>query len=653
MIVVPSTTAKVLFGFALLISLRKFNAISRSGGIALLGSLFAASYLLSPYWLVPGAAKHHCIGDVIGQMPAKIVTISILFVIGALWAALAAEKVPIASDRKQKAGYKEWVAPSILALLVLAFNYMALHNCIAVGGDEEWHIWRWEVLRNILRPLFEGANVVITTTISVLVFTFLFWLRRIVAPIKVAILCVIGLIICLWTGFPSAPKLEYLLVRYPFVSCWFHQLGPIWKVNRFDIGMFRLIPILSAFAIGWFALWALRKEKVRPAVAVIVGITFALTPNIHHHSTILYLEMPAIALLMVALYFIEHILKDDFKLVRRCPGWYALLAAGFIKETLVIIILVIIGLRIIVRAYIFLKNKELNRQLILHEIAAGFCIALPLGVYLFFRTYFGEVRGYEPNYANLTDPYLYAMAVKALWAQFAGVLILAVGGVIIGLMKRRFVAVLSLVILFVSDFFFHFMDKPDYVGIARFNLFLFSPLAVLALMFLAWLRRKNQTALMIVAIAALIINTVLSPVAITGEKDPMFGAPCGKWGMDYYFQHQDAVNWLKANRPNWPVLVGGNYSKTRMNWYFAKAKYYPRVLSTKLKAETTYMNGLKATIADARKGGYPLVLFHKMEGGVTLTEEEKSILGYKAIKIFKNRYLALVLYQVENLPEYN
>jgi hypothetical protein len=506
------------------------------------------------------------------------------------------------------------------------------------------------MLHRMLQPFFTGDKAVVTAVVFGLVVGFLYWPRRIALHIKLLIVCAIGLIACLKTGFLGTANLKYLLIRYPLFSYWFHQLGPIWSANLFDEGMFRLVPMLSAFAIGWFVMWTLRKEGAGIAAAVIFGLAFALTPSIYFYSTILYLELPAVVLLMVALYFIEPILKNDFESVRCCPGWYALMAVGFIKETLVVMIFGIIGLRLLVRAWIVLKEKGLNKRVILHEVAAVFCIATPLGVYLFLRMYFGDVRGYQPLYVNLTNVRLYAVAGKALWAQFGGALILAVCGLFVGLLQRRLLVIVALTLLLVSQFFFHFMEYIAIIGFARFQLFLFGPLAVLSIIFLTWLAGKSRAALLVAALACLIINLALSPVAITGEKKPVWATPMRVKGREseYYFPYEDAVNWLKTNRPNWPVLIGGTYCSTNgLNWSFAKANYRPKTFIVTVKRKTPYMDALKAAIATARRKACPLVLAHKMEGGLILTEDEKSILGYKAVKILRNRYLAMVVYQVQ------
>ncbi len=649
LLLAPWPVVKVLAGFALLLSLSCIVGLSRSNGIVVLGALFALAYLFSPYWLVPATATKNAIGGAIGHSAVRIATACVLFGVGTAWAWLAAGEIPRVTDRNRKDYYLGLVPPAILGLFVLLFNYAPLYNNIPVQGDEIYHVSRLATLRNILQPLFEGANLGWTVAVTALVAGFFVWPPRLAAPIKLLIVCAIGLFVCLVTDFPRGSNLESFLVRYPFVSCWFHQLGPVLMQSQLDEATFRLAPMMATFAIAWFTLWALRKEGGGTALGVFAGLAFALTPNIHYHSTILYLEMPAVALLTIALYSIESILKDSFESVRRCPGWYALIAVGFLKETVVILVLGVIGLRLLFRSWILLNERRLSTKVILDEAAAVFCMAVPLVLYLFFRMYFSDIRGYEPHFENLGNASLYAVAGRALFAQFGGVLLLVVGGVVICLLLRRFLGVVALLLLFAADFFFHFMDRPEYVGLARFNLFLFAPLAVLALWFMTWLAEKNRTAAVGVGILCLVLNLALSPVAISGEKKPMWASPLSRTAAEFYFPYVEAVDWLKVHRPHWPVLVGGAYyTKGLIYWYFQKASYHPKVLSTTLKAKTPYADGLEATITDARKNGYPLVLFHKMEGGPALTDEEKSVLGYTVVKVFRNRYLAMVLYQTES-----
>jgi hypothetical protein len=649
MVLVPSAAFKIFAGCCLLISLRTFNSMTRTQAFTLLMVIFLMAYVFSPYWLVPAAAKNSSLVETLGRLPLMILMICILLLLCISWAWVASGPFPVVHPERQKQRYRDLLSPVILALIILAFNYAPLHYNIPVQGDEEWHIWRFQVLRSILEPFFEGPNAAATAIVLFLVMVFLFWPKKIQTPVKILIITVVALSFCLYKGFPNVPKLDYLLVRYPFISTWLQQLGPIWKQNQLNEAMFRLTPTLSTFAIAYFLLWAQKRHQAAVLPAILFAVAFALTPNLYYHTTILYPELPALALLTVALYFIEPILTEDYKAVRSCPGWYALLAAGFIKETTFTFIVGIIALRLLIRTGTLLKQKQLNGKAILYEIAVIFSIATPLATYLFFRMCFGDVRGYKTDFSCLTNHYLLGIAVKSLWSQFGAVLILAIGGLLIGFVKSRFTASIALIFLFVFDFFFHFLDSAHCVGLARYNLFLFAPLAVAAMTFLEWLAPKRQIITISVALLCTMLNLWLSPVAFGGEKDPKWASPVDRSTTEYYFPQEQAVEWLKANRPAWPVLAGGATAKPRLEWYFMKANYRTEVRILLADPKIPSYEALKRTLADAQNIRCPLVLFYRMQPGPTLNEEEKSLLGYKAVHVFKNKFLALVLYQLDTL----
>jgi len=650
MVLVPSAAVKIFAGCCLLISLRTFNSITRGNAFTLLMVIFLMAYVFSPYWLVPAAAKNSSLVETLGRLPLMILTICILLLLCISWAWAASGSVLAVRPEKQKQRYRDLLSPVILALVILAFNYAPLHSNIPVQGDEEWHIWRFQVLRSILEPFFKGPNAATTAIVIFLVMVFLLWPKKIQTSVKILIITVVVVFFCLYKGFPNVPRLDYLLIRYPFILSWFHQLGPIWERNQLNEAMFRLTPMLSTFAIGYFLLWAQKRHQAAALPALLFTAAFALTPNLYYHTTILYLELPALVLLTVALYFIEPILMVDYKAVRSCPGWYALLAAGFLKETTLTFIVGIIALRLLVRTGTLLKQKQLNGKAVLYEIAVIFSIATPLATYLFFRMCFGDVRGYKPDFSRLTDLYLLGIAVKSLWSQFGATLILAVAGLLIGFVKSRFTVNIALIFLFVFHFFFHFFDAAAcWVGLARFNLFLFAPLAVAAITFLEWVAAKRQIVTIIAALLCTILNLWLSPVALGGEKDPKWASPVEKSAAEYYFPQEQAVEWLKINRPGWPVLAGGATAKPRLEWYFMKANYKTEVRILPADPKIPSYEALKLTLAEAQNIRCPLVLFYRMQPGPTLNEEEKSLMGYKVAGVFKNKFLALVLYQLDTL----
>ncbi len=647
---IPWPIVKILAAFGLIIFSRQFNFIYRPYGIILLGSLFALAYILSPYWFFVSTLKNSIIVQTLGPQATMVIAAFGLSVIGAVWAYLSAGDIPLSSSSSNngKSLWRRIVPVTMLALIVLVCNYPALQNNVPVLGDESYHITRVRFLHSFLWKFFGNTNTETIIAISFVIIAGIFlWLKRFRTQIIFLAACVTAFgvyFVITVSGTPGvASRMDML--RYPLVSCWFQNLWPIWSGNACDERMFRIIPLVSAFGICWFAWWSIRKQNIPPIIAFVSSLAFVLTPNIYYYSTILYLEMPAVTLLLLALYFIEPILTEEFKSARCSPGWYALMAAGFIKETLLPIIIGIIVLRVVVRAEIIYKTKSLNIKTILDEITAAFCIGAPLGVYLLLLSVFGKARDYAFSYSNLTNPDLYIVAAKALWKQFGVMLPLAIGGLMVSLLRRRFIFIFSTAALFLIHFFFHFLDSADLVGLARFNLFFFSILAMPAIIFLGWLGGKSRLTLMAAAALYLITNVVLSPVAITGEKNPAWSSQLNKATTDYYFPLEDVVKWLQANRPKIPIGIGGAYGDSNILWYFNKMMYHPPIVQSTISPEVPYLEGLKNTIALAHQKGISLLVWHKMQGRPVLTDAESMILDYKAIKVFSNHYLAIILYE--------
>ncbi|MBN1392145.1 MAG: hypothetical protein JW947_05010 [Sedimentisphaerales bacterium] len=650
-LLIPWPMVKIAGFFAVVISLTFFNTISRTLGAILLGFFFALAYLFSPYWLYITTIKDNAVIQTIGTKPTMIITLILLILTGLVWSYLAAGNVPVGVRQAGQKSFIRRILPlAALALLVMVCNYGPLCNNISVLGDESYHITRIRFLHTFLSWFFIAAKTIIlpATGLFSVIILFSLW-KRLSAETTIGI-SLAGLL-AIYLGVVAYHRPDYVgrldMLRYPFLSSWFGNLGPIWRVNPHDERLFRVLPLLSAFGIAVFGWWAARKQNVTLIAAFIFAFALALTPTIYYYSTTLYLELPSVALLFIALYFIEPIVAGDFKSVRSSPGWYALMAAGFIKENIASFIAGIIVLRIFVRAITICKTKDINIRAILNEAAAVFCIAAPLGVFIFlmyaFQSY--NMRPYLFAYNNIADITLWSAAFKSLWSQFAVLLPIAIAGLVISIIRRRFVFAFSIMFLFVFDFLFHFLERANCIGYARYNLFLFSIFAVPAIVALGWLAEKNRLATIAISLILLLTNVVLSPVAITGEKDPAWGATLSKDITDYYFPLEDTVKWLKANYPKSPVYIGGAYGDSNILWYFDKLGYHPPFVQVTISQDTPPLEALTAAAAQAQKLGAPLLIWHKMQGGPQLTEQEKAVLNYKAIKIFNNRNLAIVVYE--------
>ena len=650
-LLIPWPIVKIAAFFAVVIYLTFFNPIPRTFGVILLGFFFALAYLFSPYWLYITTIKDNAVIQAIGTKPAMIITMILLILTGLLWSYLAAGNVPVQNNQAGQKSFIRRILPLVgLALLVMLCNYGPLCNNISVLGDESYHITRIRLLHTFLTWFFTAVkNLILPLIVFLILAALLAWWKRcrvetIIGIILAGLLAIyIGTVACYSSDFVG--RLDML--RYPFLSCWFGNLGPIWKVNPYDERLFRIIPLLSAFGIGCFGWWAARKENVTPIAAFILAFAMTLTPAVYYYSTTLYLEMPAVVLLLFVMYYIEPILTEDFESVRCSPGWYALMAAGFIKETLIALIASIIVLRLLIRGFIIGKNRALTGRTILNETAAAFCIAAPSAIYILLRLAFGQpgTRVYGFSFDNIANASLYFVAAKSIWNQFGLILLMALGGLVLCIYKRRFVLTFSMTALFLIHFFFHFMENADLVGLARFNLFLFPILAVPAVICLGWLAVKNRWIALAAVAALLSVNILMSPVALTGEKNPLWSSPGNKVTTEYYFPLEKTVVWLKDHYPMTLVYISGAYGDSNILWYFDKIGYHPPFIQATINPDTPPVEALTAAAEQAGKLGAPLLIWHKMQPGTELVEKEITVLNYKAIKEFSNRNLAIVIYE--------
>lgn len=469
--------------------------------------------------------------------------------------------------------------------------------------------------------------------------------------LHVRLYVVVGLLLAaaVLFGYPGHQNLTYHMVRYPYLSCWLHLAGAVWNSSIVDEGANRMVPLVSTFAIGYFILCAVRSRGAGQLAALLAAVAMITVPNIYYHATSLYLEMPAVALMTVALAYVERLVRDEPAAVRTCPGWYALLAAGFVKETLTAILMVLIIIRLVVRLRVICSQSGNRYRAAASELVTAACMALPLGLYLLIRMYFGDVRGYSPNLLNLTNAGLYAILAKALWSQFGLLLVLACGGLLIALRQKRFLLAGSLVSVFVADLTFHFLDLPTVVGLARFDLMLFAPLAVMSMVLLQWLANRWKPVLAFTAAAWIALNFIMSPIAIGGEKKPYWTTQ-NMMTCDFYFPKEEAVAWLKQNRPGVQVVVGGAYSQTNILWYFAKLQYETETSVLPAKPDDTPEINLQETIRSAEFHNIPLVLYFRMTPGIGVTEAERTVRSYHVAQVFSNRYMAILLYEAPNRP---
>lgn len=211
-------------------------------------------------------------------------------------------------------------------------------------------------------------------------------------------------------------------------------------------------------------------------------------------------------------------------------------------------------------------------------------------------------------------------------------------------MRKKMLAVIALLAVFVSDIAFHMMDTADFVGLARFNLMLIAPILAATFEFFQWAWSKQKQAAYAFVIAWIGASIYMSPISVTGEKNP-FWASRDNTSAEFYFPKQKIAEWLKKNAPYQNVLVAGAYCDTKLDWYLVKnqCQVYLRRIETNPKIP--WIQAASEAISLAEKSGIRTIVFFKMQDGPQIPENMKQIKSYTAAEVVSNKFLSVIIYR--------
>ena len=653
-LVVPWIIVKALAGCALLASLGRMRRWSRPSVATALGLLFGLAYIVSPYWALPRYYVNHPLAMAMGPNCFAAVLAFGLLIIGAAWAWCSSGPIqwtngsfgpclppqaPGGNSHPAKTRAVPFmtprqIAPAILAALIIALSYAPICGALALDGDESFHIVRTRILGRALIQL-AGKSLPSLSLSLLAAAAFLMWPGRPSRWLRLLVLGAATLAVCLVFGFPGVTLADVprLTVRYPLVSVWFHLMGPVWPCTWYNEAFYRLVSLLSVVCLGWFLLSLLARENVGPVAALLAAVSLVLAPSVFYASSVLYLETPLLVLTCLALRDVEPILKSEFEETRQTPGWYALLIAGFLKETMVSFIGGVILLRVAARTVILVRERRLTLRKMAEEGLVAFCLLTPVFIYLAFRTSFDYQRPYSPQWGNLFMPSLYAKLAVSLVDQFRVVAVLGALGMIVCAARRQGFRVIAIVFISLCGYVLYFCDNwPQYFGYWRFNLSLFPMFAIFAVSFLAWLWRKNRIAVFGTVILCLGADLIDAPLRLDGDR---------RW--EQVYREEDAARWVAAHRPGQPVLAD-SVSGAFLEWYFMKTGYFPpRYQAIECDRRLSSLDVLRQALSAAREKGYPVVIHHKPDAA-ELGKEEQSMAGYEAVQVFPGRYRAIAIY---------
>jgi hypothetical protein len=646
---VPEVEDCVLRGIDLLVD--GGAGTSRGCSFALLFLIYNIAFVLSPYWLLPPKAWQ------------RAVLLTFIAAAGTAWAWLSSGPAGFA--------VREPLGLLLVGIPVVALNTRALVAGIPWFGDEGFHIGSTIALVN---PLIEQP--LIPVGLAVIAAGFVWATRRLkFFGIRVALICA-GLIaaeIVIVAGLrlvavhslpyerlggrtsilPDRSFADYSILRYPYFVRWCSALpvvllSPFMDVTPplagyFTEAAYRLVPLLSAVSIAW-AVW--RRMSGQPVVRWLLALAVGTTPLLVYYSSTLYLELPAALLMTVVLFDAERLLTGSPEELRVRPSWYALILIGFVKETTVPFLLAFLLCRLAGRAR-GLRMELSSGRTLLAEAMVVFGVLFPLAAYLFFRELWAETRAYVAVPVHLRDPRYYTVLLHSYAQQFGPLGLLAAGGLIVLLARRRFLVLLFLATAFFGDAAFHFLDQVQLIGYSRFNLFILPVVVVAATYAIQAVPHRFWPASALLATCVICANLWLSPLYADGTKVTNWG----DYGFDqagHYYPYREAVRWLARYHAQNRILVTG------LDYSPGLYLYAPRSLRITLRIlpfdrrETLGMppsdDPAKVTdgLAAAARDGFDVVLYHVWGADASIMPRPA---GWRLATVISNRAHCLVVYE--------
>jgi hypothetical protein len=629
-------------------------AIRRRGaGFAPLFLAFNLSFILSPYWLLPAFAE--------GWLRTALLIF--LIAAGTTWAWLGSGAVAFGAFRRPV-----WLL--LVSVPLVALNARALGAGIPWRGDEGFHFGGTAAL---FLHLHQKSLAPVEALMIASVFGFVWAARRLDSfGLRAAAICAGFIAVEIFVVeilrhhlgdslqypynrlggrtsiLPDRTFEDYNLLRYPYVVRWLSAI-PLLLLSPFihltlpftghgEEVAYRLVPLFSALLIAW-AVWLGMANKaawMRWLMAMAVGTT----PLLVYYTSTLYLELPAVLLMTIALLDIERLLVSPPRQLGSIPAWYALIMVGFVKETTFPFLLTFVACRLLGRARAIKSWREVGA-----EMAVMVAALFPWALYVFFRDIWAESNPYVPEFARLWDAKNYRALFHSYAGQFGPLAVLACGGIIYLMLNRRYLVVLFLVGAFVGDALVHLVDQVHLVGYSRFNLFLLPVVTMAATYAIDLISRRQAAVAALLAAGVISANLWISPLHADGTK-------VGGWG-DYGFDesehdypYREAVGWLAVHHARDRILVTGMDYNLELYFYRPDSMHitlmtlpYNRVDSI---APHDDPRAVASDLAGAAREGFDVVVYHVWGADSSAMPQPP---GWRLARVISNQSNCLVVYE--------
>jgi len=606
---IPFAWVKLLFGLILLILLNAYLSHKSKIIIAQMSVifLFLSTFIMTPF--------SHALADILklGNSGSYYIfgTILVFAIIWILRIVKLNDLIENGSNTQSIPNLLETFNQNypflIVSLLVVLLIRPTLDLDFSYGGDEHYHAMSIVISQHLLITLFESPIPFLCIISAVLLICITYKYKKIKDnPTVSTVLITISIISFGVSWFITHTNIKFdnlsleRALRYPCSEPWISAiLGFLdfsylrdYKVNGAgainDFGTMRLLPSLSYLLAGFLTYRSLL-HTIGSYVSAVITLIFLTTPILLYESTLLYLEMPLVAALLIVLLDSEKILSAPPNELKNRISFYALVSLQFLKESGIVIVITLIILRLLFRLKIN-KSNESNQKLLKGEFTIRLISVLGGLLYLVARA-FTPYRPYNFHPNNLLNFDLWGKGLFQLLQQYHILVIPLILSVFIYIYKKTKYVVTSLVVFSVLWFFF-FLEDPKWVGLARFNLLFAPSIIVSGLYILAHLYYKTKKIYLYVFIfISLVLNVINIPFEMTGYRKD-WGGSGERW-----YNWSQCLSDIKKENEQAKIIVANMQYKYGFGLVFAKLNWAPALREMKPVVLENEVEDFKATLS--------------------------------------------------------
>jgi hypothetical protein len=281
------------------------------------------------------------------------------------------------------------------------------------------------------------------------------------------------------------------------------------------------------------------------------------------------------------------------------------------------------------------------KQLLRDELSVGASTLLPLAVYLFYRSRFGNPREFHFTPESLLDLRLALVVLRSHLEQFGLVYIFFLAGIILLVSRKQLRKALFLLAAAAATTLFHLIDAARYTGYSRFNLLVLPAVLAGSVVFLQFIETKKKWYLPALAALVVATNLAMSPVNWDGTKRPYWGNYLAKTPAEHCYPYREALAWLKGHSPAAVIQFTGMSASYYFDFYFDKLDWHPRYELLK-DSPAGGLASIRDALQAASANGVDCVVVRGDDG--LQAQRADSASEQWRLKVFRNMAHSLLVY---------